>query len=143
MYCSQADILNQLPEAELIALTDDSQNGTVDSAHVESAIIDAGDIIDGFLRSRYPLPVSPVPGLIKTLAVDITIYRLYSRRFGTDMPESITSRYKNALNILDKIQKGVIRLGIETVAAPSEGGLVRTNKSSEDKVFNKDLLSRY
>ena len=142
MYSTLDDLLKIVSEQTLIELTDERLSEEIDDSIVQSAIEDADTIIDGYLGGRYTLPLGSVPKLIKKISVDIVIYTLYSRRLITDMPESITIRYKNATKLLEKIQTGKIMLGIETTHIP-EGGKYVSNKTSEDRIFNKDLLDRF
>ncbi len=108
-YCDKADLLEQLDERELVQLTDDDGLGVVDPGVIESAITDAGGEIDGYLGGRYPVPLDPVPAIIRKLAVDIAIYNLHARRLGP--PEHREARYRNAIRFLEKVASGRIGLG--------------------------------
>jgi len=143
MYCSLEDLKKQVQEDILIQLTDDVQSGQIDSDVIDEAVIYSETLIDGYLRGRYVLPLSVIPAVIKILAVDLTTYRLYSRRFHTDIPDGISEKYKNSTKILEQIQKGIISLGIETAGTPPELGEYRTNKSFDDRAFSKELLKDY
>jgi len=144
MYCTQADILATVPTTDLIQLTDDAVPPTaVNEANVAKAIADAGELIDGYLRGRYTLPLSPVPGLINTLAADVAIYRLYARRIKLTPPDGVVERYKNAQKILEQVQGGKISLGAESTGGgvtPESGG---PQYSAPDRVFTRDTLGDY
>ena len=143
MYCALEDIQKQVSESTLIQLTDDNQLGHIDSTIVDEAVIYSETLIDSYLRGRYVLPLSATPAVIKILAVDLSIYRLYSRRFQTDTPDAISEKYKNCIKILEQIQKGIISLGVETTGTPPELGEYRANKTYDDKIFSKQLLSSF
>jgi len=148
MYCILEDIQKQVSQDTLIQLTDGDQIGEIDSIIVEEAIIYSETLIDGYLRGRYTLPVISIanpnsPDILKILAVDLSIYRLYSRRFQTDTPDSISEKYKNSIRILEQIQKGIISLGIETAGIVPELGEYRTNKNSLDREFCRTKLNEY
>jgi len=143
MYCLLEDIKKQVSGDTLIQLTDDNQLGEIDLAIADEAVIYSETMIDGYLRGRYVLPLSATPAVIKILAVDLSIYRLYSRRFQTDTPDAISEKYKNCIKILEQIQKGIISLGIETAGKPPKLGEYRVNKTYEDKVFSKRLLNKF
>lgn len=149
MYCQIEDIQKQVSKDALIQLTDDNQLGHIDSIIVEEAILYSETLINGYLRGRYTLPIinvglgSDSPDILKILAVDLSIYRLYSRRFQTDTPDSISEKYKNSIKILEQIQKGIISLGIETAGTAPELGEYRTNKLFQDRTFSKQLLKDY
>ena len=55
-YCTQADLLNQITEAEMIQLTDDAGAGAVDSVKVDAALNAASATIDAYSGARYALP---------------------------------------------------------------------------------------
>ncbi len=141
-YCVLADITNTVPADDILQLTDDTGVGVIDQAMVDEAIAYAGELIDGYLRGRYTLPLNPVPGMMTRLAADIAIYRLYARRPPTGgLMDAITDRYKAAVKILEQIQKGVISLGAESEG--KEPGIVVTNKKAEDRAFSKDVLGGF
>lgn len=142
-YSTLTDIQDIIKEQFLIQLTDDENTGSVDTAKTDKAIADADELIDGYLRGRYTLPLSPVPGLIRKLSVDIAIFNLYSRRpEGDSTPELITDRFKSAVDTLKQIQKGVVSLGVAGDETP-EPGAYETNKTDDDRVFDKDLLDKF
>lgn len=149
MYCSLDDIQKQVSKDTLIQLTDDSQVSEIDSIIIEESILYSETLINGYLRGRYTLPIVNIaldaepPDILKILAVDLCIYRLYSRRFQTDTPDSISEKYKNSIRILEQIQKGIISLGIEIAGTAPELGEYRTNKSHQDREFCRDRLNKY
>lgn len=140
MYCTLYDIKKQVQEATLIEITDDSLSGQINTDVVNETLSYADTLVDGYLRGRYTLPLQSIPEIIRVIAVDLAIYRLYSRRFHTDMPDSINDKYKNAIKLLEQIQKGIVSLGIEAEGTPPKLGEYRTNKTYMDRIFTKDLL---
>lgn len=139
-YCTLADI--EAAQDDLIELTDDSDAGTVDQTVVDKAIATASELIDGYLRGRYTLPLDPVPGLLTALAADVTLYRLYARRPRLAVPESLSDRYKNALKILENIQKGLVTLGAGTPEVVTPAPAVSLVKAST-RIFTDDMLEKY
>ena len=142
-YCTLNDIKDQIPEANIIQLTDDEGLDEVNQERVDKAISVAGSVIDGYLRGRYSLPLENVPELIKTIAIDIAVYKLYERRLELEMPETMVNRYKNAVKTLEQIQKGIIKLGIESPDTGPGQGYYKTNKTAEDRVFGKVKLESF
>lgn len=135
-YCTQDDILAQLPINDLIAQTDDEGFGEVDSTRVDAAIAGAGATIDSYCQGRYPLPLSPVPQVILSLCVDLAIYNLFTRRAVDDPPKVRESRKIDAIRFLEKVASGGILLGAAT-PAPSAGSLEAT-VSSPDRIFGRN-----
>ncbi|KWT77361.1 Mu-like prophage protein gp36 [Candidatus Magnetominusculus xianensis] len=91
------------------------------------------------MRGRYAVPLSPTPGLIRGISVDITVFKLYERRFVTEIPESIQRRYDNAIRQLREIRSGTISLDIDIPAADT--GYYAGNKTSSDREFSKAVLN--
>ena len=140
-YCALADILEKIPRLNLIQLTDDEGIGDINQDRVNAAITEAQTVIDGFLTSRYEMPLSSVPPLINHLAVDLAIYAIYSRRFETEMPAAMQARHDDSMKLLSMIQKGTVQLGIES--PQSAPGSYKSNKTILDRVFSKDRMSKY
>ncbi|MBI5562484.1 MAG: DUF1320 domain-containing protein [Deltaproteobacteria bacterium] len=139
-YCTLSDIRKVMPEQDIIELTDDSTPPSViDSGNVERAIGDAGELIDGYLRSRYQLPFTPAPAFLNTLAADIAVYRLYARRIRLTPPEGVTERYRGALKLLERIQKGLMSLGGEAPSPQASG----PEFTGPERVFTKESLEDY
>lgn len=145
MYCTIEDIKTALPEERIVELTDDSDEPiTIISSIVNGIIAYSDSIIDGFLRGKLNLPLSPVPELIKIYSVDICCYRLYSRRPDVEMPEGIKINYENALKFLEKIQKGTFQIEGTIQNQPSPyAGEYKTNKTSADRIFNNEMWEKY
>ena len=113
-YCTIEDIETQTSTPTLIQLSSDNGQEEVNRVVVEEAIIYSSTLIDGYLRGRYSLPLDAHFPLLRILAIDLSIYRLYSRRMRNEMPEVIQKNYDNAISTLRDIQKGVITLESES-----------------------------
>lgn len=145
-YCTIDDIETHTSTPTLIQLTSDEGQETVNRNVALAAILYSSALIDGYLRGRYNLPLNTHFPLLKVLAVDISVYRLYSRRLVNEMPDSIESAYKNAISTLKDIQKGVISLQSENDLFETSGfnaDEYRTNKIILDKLFGKERMSEY
>lgn len=139
-YSTLTDLKKLIPEETLIQLTDDENLGAVSQARVDEAIIQADAEIDSYCGSRYTIPFTTVPDIVKKISVDIAIYNLYSRRV-EEIPETRAERYKNAIRQLEGISRGLISIG-ESTEPPTQGG-PKTNKTDDDRTFTKDDLSGY
>ncbi len=137
-YCAQSDILDQLDEDRLIQLTDDEDAGTADADIVTKAIADADAEIDSYCGTRYDLPFSPAPAIIRKLSVDVAIYNLYARRKGA--PEDRQKRYDNAVRILRDISKGLISLGVDAPSDDDDSG-PETTTAKSDRIFSSGKSS--
>lgn len=145
-YCSTTDIKNYVSNATLIQLTDDDNQNEINFTVTREAILYSSTLIDGYLRGRYTLPLNTHFPLLKMLALDISVYRLYSRRMRNEMPEVIEKNYEAAIATLKDIQKGVITLQSENDLFETSGfssSEYRTNKDILDKLFGKQRMSEY
>lgn len=145
-YCTLDDIKKKrIPEGTLIQLTDDSGTGTLDQEKVDAAIAEAGALIDGYLRTRYPLPLAPVPPLLTPLASAIAAWQLYGLRAEFATPDRIKDDYKGALDTLKLIQKGDVRLFEESTAgaaaAAEQESTLRVQ--TPPALFSRDVLDGY
>lgn len=128
MYCTQADIVARFGETELIQLTDRAGISTVDSTAVEAAIADAAAEIDGYIATRYTLPLIPVPKIITRIAVDVALYQLFmARRMGAT--EEVRYRYTDVRKLLENIAAGKVSLGVPS-PVQSENDIVMTSAPS-------------
>lgn len=140
-YIVQADLLSRVSNAQLIQLTDDAQSGSVDATKVTQSIDEAESEADGYLATRHSVPLSsPIPQLVKTLSVDIAIYKLYSRR--QRVPESVQKAYDAAIKKLEGIAKGLITLGIDPPPAESSKA-TQGETIGPDRVFDRDKLENF
>ncbi len=145
-YCTIEDIETQTSTPTLIQLTSDDGQEIVDRVVAQEAILYSTSLINGYLRGRYSLPLNIHFPLLRILAIDISIYRLYARRMRNEMPEVIETAYKNAIATLKDIQKGTITLESENDLFETSNFSVaeyKTNKSILDKLFGKQRMSEY
>lgn len=145
-YCTIEDIETHTSTPTLIQLTSDDGQEEVDRVVAQEAILYSSTLIDGYLRGRYTLPLDTHFPLLRILAIDLSIYRLYTRRMRNEMPEVIENNYKNAIATLRDIQKGVITLqsendSLETASFNAEE--YKTNKDIIDRLFSKERMFGY
>lgn len=140
MYCTLADIQGQLRDDVIISLTDDEGTGEINMNNVDAAIGNAGNEINGYVQMQYPLPLSPVPPIVKTLATNMAIYNLFSRR-GFDESTAdkvIVDRYKNAIRFLEKLASGQVKLGTD---APKPNSTVQFQTG--DRKFSRESMKGF
>ncbi|RJP20721.1 MAG: DUF1320 domain-containing protein [Deltaproteobacteria bacterium] len=141
-YAVQADLEQRFGEAELVRLTDRASppTGQIDAAVVSRAIADAEAEINGYLASRYTLPLGSVPELLTRLACDIARYLLYD----DVAPDQIRDRYKDAVTLLKGIAEGKVSLAIDPTLQPApqaETDVVAIR--SADRAFPKSTLDGF
>lgn len=113
MYCAKQDMIDRYGAEELIQLTDRAGTGVIDDAVLNQAIADSGAEIDGYLATRYELPLTVVPPVLVRIACEIARYHLYDDA-ATD---TVKDRYDNSVRFLRSLAKGDVSLVQQTGAA--------------------------
>jgi phage gp36-like protein len=113
MYSTKQDLIDRFGEDELIGLTDRSNAGVIDGTILDQAIADSGAEMNGYIGSRYSLPLVTVPTTLKPLSCDIARYKLYDEQAS----EQVTKRYDAAIKFLFSVSKGEISLGVDSLGA--------------------------
>lgn len=100
-----------------------------------AAAADADAVIDGYVGSRYTLPLATVPAFVVAIAADLTRYELYEEA----PTKEVIERRKMALDMLRDIKDGNLILpGAPTSEAP--GGIA---VSAATPVFTEDTLGQF
>lgn len=129
-YCTYNDLLLNFGEQELTHVADRDRDGVADTGVFDDGIAFATDLIDGYLRNRYALPLSTVPHNLVGIACDIARYRFYQ-----DQPtELVVLRYDAAIKWLRDIADG--RVGLD-VATTVESGNAQIAASTPAAIFTR------
>jgi phage gp36-like protein len=131
-YCTAQDLVARFTERELIQCSDRANSGTLDMAVINTAIADACDEIDSYLRGRYAVPLPSVPPAVQRVACDIARYYLFS---GV-MIEIVQARYKAAQDWLKQVATGRAALDIDN---PSSSGSIAV--IAPDSAYSAEILN--
>jgi len=144
-YCTVNDLKGAVSESTLIKLSNELGTATtINQTVVDQCIKRADDLINGYLRGGgYTVPLSPVPDIVNTWSVGLSLYELRTRRIEGEANETLENKKKDIIRQLKECQAGTLSLGIETAETGFQAGTYRVNKTSEDKQFNKDTLDQY
>ncbi len=108
-YCTAADVEAVIGRtALLVAAPDPGDPDAVDTAAVERAIAAAGSFVDGWLRTRYSLPLADVPEVLRRAAARLVHAELAAEDTTTAV---IESRAAEARKLVEHIAAGRIRIG--------------------------------
>jgi phage gp36-like protein len=150
MYCSIDDLKEAKDFRSIIQLSNDSGNPQeADENIVNQNIKKAGNVIDTYLAGRYLTPINgEVPGIIRDICVDLTVFNLYTRRNREIPKESgVFLDYQAAIKTLEKIADKKINLSgiaeINQSGTNSRNGIIKTNKSKADRFFNSYRMRGY
>jgi len=104
----------------LVRIADFDRDGTPDPDVIEKALRGADEICDAFLSAQYTVPVTPTPGVIRSCAIDIAVYKiaLGAATRTTEMRQ----RYEDAIELLKQIAAGKVGLGQPPAGDPDGDG---------------------
>lgn len=141
-YCTRADIGNAIPEMTLIQLSNDDPAAMSPNENViEDGVRQAEELVDGYLRGRYNLPLDPVPTVLRDAVVYLARHWLYQRRPEGALPDAVKDSRKDTIKLLESIRDGVVTLGMPTGHAAPEPGEIRVRARKQQ--FDADTWERY
>ena len=109
-YASKVDIDQLYGEDLLIRIADYDRDGTPDDDVVTRGLQSADEICNAYLSAQYSVPVLPTPGVVRTCAIDIAVYKIALGRGGRT--DEMRVRYEDALLLLERISTGKVGLGL-------------------------------
>ena len=137
-YCTPQDLIDRFGQNEVAQLAP-ALLGQVDTARVQRACDDAGDIVDGYLRPRHTLPLSAVPRLLVKLSAAIARFELH---LGGDRQPTDQVRHDRdqAIAFLKDVAAGKADLGIDAGGnEPHEDTTAVRFKPGTPGIANEDL----
>lgn len=141
-YCTRQDIGQAIPEMTLLQLSnDDPAAEQPNESVIEEAVRQAEELVDGYLRGRYVLPLDPVPTVLRDAVVYLARHWLYQRRPEGAVPDAVKDSRKDTIKLLETIRDGVVTLGMPSGQAAPEPGEVKVR--SRRQQFGDDLWGRY
>lgn len=137
-YCTPQDLIDRFGQNEVAQLAP-ALLGQVDTARVQRACNDAGDLVDGYLRPRHTLPLSAVPTILVKLSAAIARYELHLG--GDRQPtDQVRQDRDQAIGFLRDVAAGKADLGITTTGAePAEDATAVRFKPGTPGIANEDL----
>ncbi|MEO7957879.1 MAG: DUF1320 domain-containing protein [Fibrobacteria bacterium] len=144
-YCTLADLEGAFTKAKLRQLTDDESLGNVMESRVIQAITSADTLIDSYIRGVQVVPITGPQGALdrlRQLSTDFAAFYLYQRRRDLEMPEDIQKQYDRNVAYLRDIAAGKVLLDTPS-AAPNIGGIFKSNRDANSRVFTSDTLGKY
>ncbi len=138
-YATQQDMTDRFGAVELAQLTDRSAGVVIDTTVLARALSDADAEIDGYLATRYTLPLASTPAVLVRLAADIARHSLY----GTSVTTAVRDRYLDAVSLLKRISSGDVQLA-GAALVPVVGGTGNAVAArTPERVFSAAQLAHY
>lgn len=137
-YATEADLVLRFGADEIAQYSNTGLEGGVDNARVLQVLTDTDALINGYLASRYAIPLSTVPDILVGFACDIARYLL--TRLPTDQ---MAERKKAAVRWLELVAKGDLSLGVDAEGqqpAESAGG---AKAVGSPRTFSKERLGDF
>ena len=139
VYATQQDMVDRYGEAELRDFSDRTGLGQIDATVVAQALASAEAQIDGYVGTRYDLPLPEVPPLLVDLACKIARFRLQKDGAIGRARED----YEDARATLKDLSTGKVDLPTAAGEAPpaADGGGVRVE--GPERIFSRETLKDF
>ena len=137
-YAAVQDLIDRFGEREIALLTDRASGTAVVTAIAQKALDDAEAFLNGLISRRVVTPVSPVPGLLKRLTLDVARYYLHEDH----APERVKWAYDEARKFAEAVARGDAVLGDAAAPTPApEADLPLTEGPAS--VFGRERTAAY
>jgi phage gp36-like protein len=142
-YSTDTDLLKEISLSDLSKLTGEQNNENYNVERVVYARSNADALINSYLCGRYSSEFLNSITLIKKISIDLTLSNLYEYQYSkTIIPDTITIRKADALQMLQSIQKGELSLINEQNEAIQTETII-SNRTDKFKKFKDILLNRF
>lgn len=139
-YATQQQMIDRYGSSALVMLTDRAEiaTGVIDAAMIDRALADADATIDGYLGTRYALPLTIVPPQLPPIAQALAWWSLHL----TEPDAKTRTDFEAALRMLKDIAAGTLRLpiaGVEPQGTGATGVLV----TDRDRPLSADQMKGF
>ena len=127
MFATLEAMIEKFGERQLIELTDNEQpyQDVINMNKLNAAMNEANSEIEGYIASRYSLPLQTMSPRLQSLACHLARYYACTGAMSDNDP--IRVRYNDSIKTLEKISKGLIGLGGSPVG---ESSPIQTSNNS-------------
>lgn len=141
MYASVSDMVARFGETQILRLSkpEDRVATVIDDARVETALADATEVINSYIRGRYQVPIVAPPKDIVRATCIIALHDL-AQSERTSPSEEMEKNYKTIIDWLRDIAKELINLDAPAAesAGPNPGSGARM--SDRPRTFTHETL---
>ena len=137
-YATREDLEDAFGTDEIRQLADRDHSGEPDETFVSKTLAWASDLIDGYLKARYALPLDqPYPPVIVATTCDLARWRLYT----VNVPDAVQRTYELALSWLQAVSAGKTLLQLPGTTSNLETG--SPVFSAPDRLFSAGTLADF
>jgi phage gp36-like protein len=141
VYASVSDMTARFGETQILRLSnpEDRVTEVIDNVRVDRHLADATEVINGYIRGRYAVPlVSPPADIVRATCI-IALHDL-AQGERTSPTEEMEKNYKSIITWLEQIAKELINIDAPAAvsANPNPGSGARM--SDRQPVFTHDSL---
>ena len=142
-YITRTDLENAMGAGVVAQIFDDGNTGAVNDDAIALLITEAEARVNSFLRQLYVIPLSPVPDLVKSIALDVATAIAQGRH-----PEYIRADGEKLMARaeadLEKLRMGTIKVDSVTLPTPrnaiiSVGSGIAASPAPEPKKFGDGM----
>lgn len=121
-YATLADLIDRAGAQEIREVADRDRDGAPDTPVIDAALLHADNMVNGYVGTKYALPLAATPPILRTWSVSIARYFLH--RNGA--PDHVAADYKDAINGLKDVSRGLVALpdASGTEPAPTSGSFL-------------------
>jgi phage gp36-like protein len=117
-YATRSDIQALYEQVLVDRICWQKQSNAVDYSKLDAGLANAATEIDAYLSTRYTVPVSPTPPVLKQMNVDLGLY--YTAPSADKLFDQLQTRVDYWRTMLTNIARGYVGLGIPT--STDDGG---------------------
>lgn len=138
-YATPTDLIERFGFEELAQRSNLADGLSIDEVVLGRALADADAEIDGYLATRYTLPLASTPAVLVRLSADLARYQLCRE----SVPDSVRQRYVDAVAVLRRLATGEVQLaGVTAVPAAGGAGNAVASRTAE-RLFGPGQLAGY
>ena len=135
-YATLQDLIDRAGQTEMQQVAPDALGVAIDPATVDAALRHADNIVNGYVGTRYQVPLSSTPDLVRTWAVAIARHWLHRQ----GPPDYVVADYKDAISALKDLAGGKIALPDTAGAEPTATTTRSVLSSSPPEVWDASGL---
>jgi len=143
-YVTAQQVIDAVGESNLRTIVNvDDPRAPLNEARITSAIAEVESEINGYISKVANVPLVTVPPMVERAVIILTHETLYTSNPKMARPQNVDTDAKRVRAMLKDIASGVLSLDTTTVGTTPAASIIKTNKTSDDRMFPEDFLALY